>query len=203
MEPSNKSQRKPHWTNNIRWRNPDYPTKWAVAIFSWLNLGIFVGGWVLVNILPWEAIGQLPGYSDLSYWMNDLFPILAKIPEEYIYSELEEQLTAINLFGLIYLLFTLLKTGDFPIPNKEVPWWSAPSVWLGSTVLFLLFVLLFTSEGGVSDSARESWAARSNSEWRTTFQFFLYWWATVLFFGLMIAGFRTTLKQIYNFLRRK
>ncbi len=202
MEQQKQTQGKPHWTDDIKFHDPDYPLKWAVAIFSWQILAVFVGFWILVNILPWNAIGQIPGYSNLTYWVNEIIPLHGKIPEEFRYSGLQEQITAINFFGFIYLFFVLLKTGNFPT-KSYTPWWSPPALCFGGALLFSIVVISLMSEGSISEAARKSWGTKNTNEWRTTLEFISYWYGIGIILVCMVAGFRTTVGQIYNFLRNK
>lgn len=199
MDTSNKSERKPHWTDDIKFHNPDYKWGWASAVFSWKIVGIFVGFWILLNILPWQTIGQIPGYSELGDWVNKLIPQLEKIPAEYRYDGLKEQLTIINFLGLVYLVFCLITTGNI-YRLKSNPWWSpvvSGSLW---TLLFLLAVVGHVSWGEVTNSP---WNDQNTSEWRMTLEFVFIWYGTGMIFVFMISSFRTSVSQFYNFLRKK
>ena len=208
MEPSNKSQRKPHWSDDIKFHDPDYPLKWAVAIFSWQILAVFVGFWILVNILPWNAIGQIPGYSGLTSFMNDLIPRYMHIPPDYRYSGLEEQFTAINVMGGIYLVFIALKTGNMPIRNKNAPWWTFPSLVISIGIVFAFFIFFLMVEPStiatMSNEEISKWYEESYppSSWKFTFKVISYWYAIGITSTLTIAAFRTSTNQFYSFLRK-
>lgn len=198
MDTQNKQ--KHHWLDDVKWHNPDYKWDWASAVFSWKIVGLFIGFWILLNILPWQTIGQLPGYSDLTYWVNKLIPQLEKIPAEYRYPGLKEQLTIINFLGLLYLVFCLIKTGNMHIV-KTAPWWTVPLGCLGSAVLFLIMVVNYVSWGEATTPS--PWNSQNTIEWRLTLQFVFMWYGTGLIFVFMLGYSRTFFTQIYNLLRRK
>ncbi len=197
MDTQNKQ--KHHWLDDVKWHNPDYKWDWASAVFSWKIVGLFIGFWILLNILPWQTIGQLPGYSDLTYWVNKLIPQLEKIPAEYRYAGLKEQLTIINFLGLLYLVYCLIKTGNM-YRLKSNPWWSPPATCFFATLVFFICVVGYVSWGEVKDSP---WNVGNTSEWRMTLEFVFMWYGSGMIFVFMISSFRTSVTQLYNFLRRK
>ena len=207
MDTQNKQ--KHHWLDDVKWHNPDYKWDWASAVWSWHIVAIFVGFWILVNILPWNAIGQIPGYSDLSQWMNDFMPRYKGLPPGFRYIGLEEQFAFINVFGLIWLAYILFKTDNFPITRKEAPWWTAPVLCFFSAFMFIFFIFFLVVEPSdisvMSDVEIAEWYAQKAppSQWKYTLYLIFYWYAGM---GAMlvftIASFRTSISQFYKFLRR-
>lgn len=178
-----------------------YPMEWAFAIFSWQIIMIFISVWVLVNILPWDVLGQTQAFSATSSFINELFNRYSRVPPPLQYSQLDEQFAVIGLFGIAYLIFVVFKTKYLPIVNENASPWTAPKLCLASGFLFLLAMFFLTTNlsPGIDSMTEESyqkWVTdySSRTHWENTGRYVLY----IYSMGCSLTFCIASLKSIIN-----
>lgn len=180
-----------------------YPMEWAFAIFSWQIIMIFISVWVLVNILPWDVLGQTQALSTISSFINELFNRYSWVPPPLRYSQLDEQFAVIGLFAITYLFFVVAKTKYLPIVNENASPWTAPKICLSSGFLFLLAMFFLTADLGpgverMTEESYQKWITdySSRTRWELTGRYVLYIYSMGCSLTFCIASFKSTINQL-------
>lgn len=180
-----------------------YPMEWAFAIFSWQIIMIFISVWVLVNILPWDDLGQTQALSTISYFINELFNRYSRVPPPLRYSQLDEQFAVIGLFAITYLVFVVFRTKYLPIVKENASPWTAPKLCLASGFLFFIGMFFLTANlsPGIESMTEESyqkWVTdySSRTRWELTGRYVLYIYSMGCSLSFCIASFKSTLNQL-------